>query len=63
MLFIHLYGTEKIVKQKSIAAAHRQENLKRWFLGGIVTPGIVILKLEARKIQYWLKQDEGEWSL
>lgn len=63
MLFIHRYGIANIVKQKSILAAHWQEGLKMWFLGGIDTPGIVILKVVANKIKYWHKEEEVEWSL
>lgn len=63
MLFIHLYGTAKIIRQKNIIAEHWQESLKRWFVDGIETPGIVMLKVEAKKIQYWHKEDEGEWKV
>jgi len=63
MLFIHLYGIAKIIKQKSMLAEHWQDSLKMWFPEGIETPGIVMLKVEAKKIQYWHKEDEGEWKL
>lgn len=63
MLFIHLYGTAKIIKQKSIFPAHWQQSLNRWFANAIETPGIVLLKIEAKKIKYWHKEDEGEWRV
>ncbi len=63
MLFIHLYGYAKIIKQKSILLEHWQESLKRWFPEGIDTPGIVMLKVQAKKIEFWHKEDEGEWRV
>lgn len=63
MLFIHLFGTAKIIKQKSILAEHWQEDLQMWFPDGIETSGIVLLKVETKKIQYWHKEDEGKWSV
>ena len=63
MLFIHLFGTAKIIKQKSVLAEYWQEDSQMWFPDGIETSGIVLLKVETKKIHYRHKKDEGEWSV
>ena len=63
MLFIHLFGTAKIIKKKCILAKHWQESLKMWFPEGNETLGIVMLKVEAKKIDFWHKKYEGEWRV
>ena len=50
MLFIHLYGIAKIIKQKSILTQRWQQNLKGWFANAVEKSGIVLLKIEAKNI-------------
>lgn len=60
MLFIQLYGNGKIIKQKGRMKDHWSEELVRWFPDGLETEGIVMIHVQAKKIHYWHKENEGE---
>ena len=62
MLFIECYGTASIIRQKSILAEKWVDELDRWFPKGIDTPGICLLKVKATRIQFWDKEEEGEYT-
>jgi general stress protein 26 len=34
--------------------------LDRWFVNGVDTPNIVLIKVKATRITYWDGEDEGE---
>lgn len=60
MLFIHISGTGSLITDKAIMKKHWQPELKRWFPEGIETKGIVLIKVTAKKIKYWKKEEEFE---
>lgn len=38
------------------------DGLERWFSKGLDTPGICLIKVTASKVQFWDKQEEGEYT-
>jgi general stress protein 26 len=40
--------------------AHWTSDLDRWFVNGVDTPGIVLIKVKATRITYWDGEEEGE---
>lgn len=62
MLFIECYGTASIIRQKSILAEKWLDELNRWFPKGLETPGICMVKVSATRIQFWHKEEEGEYK-
>lgn len=63
MLFIHMYGTASIITQKGRMEDFWDKSLDMWFPQGIHTPGIVMIKVNASKICYWHKAEEGEINI
>ena len=59
MLFMQVYGSASIVKQKSKLAELWVKDLERWFPKGVETPGICLIHLKANKVQFWHKEKEG----
>ncbi|MEO7121441.1 MAG: pyridoxamine 5'-phosphate oxidase family protein [Ginsengibacter sp.] len=62
MVFIECYGTGSIIKQKSILEDKWIDELSRWFPKGLDTPGICLIKVTASRIQFWDKEEEGEYK-
>ena len=62
MLFLDCYGYANIVTQKSLMEEKWVKDLEMWFPQGLETPGICLIKVEAKRIQFWHKEDEGEYS-
>lgn len=63
MVFIHVAGQGKIVKDKTMLEKHWKPELKMWFPEEIETPGIVLVRVDAQKIRYWNKAEEFEIEL
>ncbi len=62
-LFIAVEGRAQIIRDKAQFKAHWVPDLDAWFEQGVDTPGIVLLKVRARRIKYWEGQEEGEVKL
>ncbi len=63
MVFIHVTGISKLLRDKELIKEHWKPQFKMWFPDGIETKGIVLIKVEAKKIKYWQKQEEFEIDL
>ncbi len=59
-LFIAIDGEAEVVREKSEFERHWAADLESWFEQGVDTPGLVMLKVSARRIKYWAGEDEGE---
>jgi general stress protein 26 len=57
-LFIAVEGRAQLVREKAEFAAHWTKGLDRWFEQGVDTPGVLLIKVRAKRIHYW----EGEHS-
>lgn len=62
MLFIECYGRASITTDRALLEEKWLDELKMWFPQGIDTPGICLLKVEANRIHYWSKEEEGEYK-
>lgn len=62
-LFVGVEGSALLIDDKSAFADHWTKDLERYFPEGIDTPGIVMIKVEAKSIRYWDGSDEGTISL
>lgn len=61
-LFIECYGTAKIIKDKKIMKEKWVNSLNSWFPKGLETPGICLVKVIAKRVHFWDKEDEGEYK-
>ena len=62
-LFIAVEGTAELIRDKAGFAAHWTPGLDRWFQQGIETPGIVMIRVRAKRIHYWGSTEQGEITL
>ena len=62
MLFIECYGRGSVIKDKKIMEEKWVDELNMWFPKGLDTPGICLLKVTASRVQYWDKEEEGEYK-
>ena len=62
-MFIAVEGRAELIRDKSTFARHWKKDLAFYFEDGIDTPGLVLIKVHARRIRYWDKEDEGELTL
>jgi general stress protein 26 len=62
MLFIECYGHASIIRQKSIMQEKWIDELSRWFPEGVETPGLCMVKVTATRVQFWHKEEEGEYK-
>ena len=56
-------GTAEIIEDKAALQQHWTPDLDVWFEQGIVTPGLVLLKVRAHRIKVWEKNEERELVL
>ena len=60
-LFIHIEGEAEVIRNKpAMFEAFWDENLRDRFELGPKTPGLVLIKVRAKRIHYWEGKDEGE---
>ena len=62
-LFVAIEGGAELIRDKARFAEHWTKDLDRWFVGGIDTPGLVLIKVRADRLHYWNGEDEGELAL
>lgn len=62
MMFIECYGHATIIRQKSIMAEKWLDELSRWFPEGLETRGLCLIKVAATRVQFWHKEEEGEYK-
>lgn len=59
-LFIAVEGEAEVIRDKHRFEEHWQKNLQRWFPEGVDTSGLVMIKVAARRIHWWNREDQGE---
>ncbi|MEO5593853.1 MAG: pyridoxamine 5'-phosphate oxidase family protein [Chitinophagaceae bacterium] len=62
MLFIACYGKAAIVRQKKLMEEKWVDGLERWFPKGLETPGICLVKVTTSRVQFWHKEEAGEYT-
>ena len=58
-IFVAVEGRASVIADKAVFAAHWTSGLDRWFPEGIDTPGIILIKVHAERIEYWDGEDCG----
>lgn len=61
-LFIECYGAAKVIIDKKTMKDKWVNELDRWFPKGLDTPGICLLKVEAKRIHFWDREEEAEYK-
>lgn len=59
-IFIAIDGQATLIRDKAQFEKHWVKGLDRWFPEGIDTPGILLVKVSARAIEYWDGEDNGQ---
>jgi general stress protein 26 len=59
-IYVAVEGSAELIRDKAAFKQHWTSDLDRWFDKGVDTPGIVLIKVKARRITYWDGEDEGE---
>ncbi len=59
-IFIAVQGEAELIRDKAVFALHWTKDLERWFKDGVNTPGIVMIKVNAKTIHYWKGEEEAE---
>ncbi|MGT2516633.1 pyridoxamine 5'-phosphate oxidase family protein (plasmid) [Sphingomonas panni] len=59
-VFVTVEGAATLTRDKTAFADHWTKDLDRYFSEGIDTPGIVMIRVDAKTIRYWDGGDEGE---
>ena len=62
-LFIAVDAAAELIRDKAQFEAHWTKDLDRWFAQGVDTPGLVLIKAHASRIQYWDGEDQGELTV
>lgn len=53
-------GEAELIRDKPTFEDHWTPDLDKWFEQGADTPGLVLVKVAARRVRYWDGEDEGE---
>ncbi|WP_380786873.1 pyridoxamine 5'-phosphate oxidase family protein [Sphingomonas sp. R86521] len=62
-LFVTVEGRATLIEDKQAFADHWTKDLDRYFPEGIDTPGVVMIRVDAKAIRYWDGADEGTISV
>ena len=62
-LFIAVEGKAELITEQAAFTEQWDDSMDRWFKHGPATPGIILIKVQARRIHYWDGEDEGELTL
>ena len=52
-IFVAIEGTASVSKDREAFRQHWVKDLDRWFTNGIDTPGLVLIKVHANRVEYW----------
>lgn len=62
-LYISVEGDAELIRDKAAFKAHWVPDLDNWFDDGVDTPGLVLIKVHARRIKCWDGGEETEVKL
>jgi general stress protein 26 len=62
-VYVAVEGTAELIRDKAAFKQHWTSDLDKWFENGVDTPGIVLIKVKARRVTYWKGREEGELEL
>ncbi|MDX0777863.1 pyridoxamine 5'-phosphate oxidase [Sinorhizobium medicae] len=56
-IFVAIDGRASIIRDKAMFEEHWVAELERWFPQGTKTPGLVLIKVHAGRLEYWDGED------
>jgi len=59
-LFLAIEGRAELIREKPAIKAHWSKEIDRWFEEGFNTPGVVLIKVTAKRLHYWDGEEDGE---
>jgi general stress protein 26 len=62
-IYVAVEGTAELIRNKTAFQQHWTSALDKWFEKGVDTPGIVLIKVKARRATYWKGREECEIEL
>ena len=62
-IYVAVEGTAELIHDKTAFQQHWTSDLDKWFDKGVDTPGIVLIKVRAKRATYWKGREEGEVEL
>ncbi len=62
-IYVAVEGAAELIRDKATFKQHWTSDLDKWFDNGVDTPGIVLIKVKAKRITYWKGREEGEVKL
>lgn len=62
-IFISIEGEARISKDKAQFEEHWVPDLDRWFTEGADTPGLVLIQVRGKRVQYWDGEENGTLTL
>jgi general stress protein 26 len=62
-VFLAIEGRAALIREKPAIKAHWSKEIDRWFEEGFNTPGVVLIKVTAKRLHYWDGEEDGEVAL
>lgn len=62
-VYVAVEGAAELIRDKAAFKQHWTSDLDKWFDKGMETPGLVLIKVKAKRATYWNGRDEGEVEL
>lgn len=61
--YVAVEGRARLIRDKAQFKAHWSKDLEVWFKDGIDTPGLVLIHVNAERVHWWDKSEEGEINI
>ena len=62
-VFIAMTGTATLHTDRDTQKKHWKPELEQWFEGGLDTPGLTLIRVDADRVHHWCGRSEGELVL
>jgi general stress protein 26 len=62
-IYVAVEGAAELIRDKATFKQHWTSDLDKWFDTGVDTPGIVLIRVKAKRVTYWKGREEGEVEL
>ena len=62
-IYVAVEGSAELIRDKAAFTQHWTSDLDKWFDKGVDTPGIILIKVKAKRAMYWKGREEGEVEL
>jgi general stress protein 26 len=59
-IYISVDGLASVLRDRRKFTEHWTKGLTRWFEQGVETPGMVMIKVQAKRLHYWDGEEEGD---